>query len=115
QKLPYSFTNLAVVIAFIAAMVIAILGLSTPKAHAASSYMLVDAPACVWDCPYGPEKILKRNDTVWMLCYRDMKWRYTNGVWSNRWYRVLSLRYPKDALYTPKPAVGNRISVSACR
>lgn len=87
----------------------------TPIANAASSKMLVDAPACVMDCPYGLEAIFKKRDIVWMVCYKDMRWRWTNGQYSNRWFRVISDRYPNELRYTPAPAVGSQAKVSVCR
>lgn len=114
-KMPTDIKRKILIVAFIVVNIIAALGLSTQKAGAWASFMLIDAPACSRDCPYGPEKSFKRFNKVWMVCYRDMRWRYTNGQWSNRWYRVLSTRYPNLALYTPAPAVGNPMSVGYCR
>lgn len=115
QKLPIVIKN-SILVAVVAAVTLtASLGVISSRANAYASFMLIDAPACGTDCPYGPEGIFKRFDKVWMVCYKDMRWRSTNGQWTNRWYRVLSNRYPNQLRYTPAPAVGNPDRVGVCR
>ncbi len=115
QKVPTVIKNSFLLVGLTAVMLAASLGFTVSRASAAASFMLIDAPACGTDCPYGPEGTFKRFNKVWMVCYKDMRWRHTNGQWSNRWFRVLSDRYPNQLRYTPAPAVGNQTRVGVCR
>lgn len=113
-KVPIVITKSFLIVSLVLAFLVAGIGFS-PKASAATSFMLVDAPGCGTTCPYGPEYILRRFSKVRMVCYKDMTWRTTNGQRSNRWLRVIPDNNPTVLLYTPAPAVGNQVRVNACR